>query len=499
MSAEPLAAEPPAGRSVHSSSALCSADELRGLFLFERLTDDQLAWLCREGRVEVAEDGVVYAEGEPASKLFVLLSGTVVLLRRIAGDDVEVTRTSSPGAYAGAFFAYLGDRVPQVYNNSMRVTERSRFFVLDAAKFAELMTDWFPMAVHLLEGLFFGTKNTQEAIGQRERLLALGSLSAGLTHELNNPAAAAVRATAALRERVASVRGKLAAITAGQHDGAVLKLLIMLQEEAASRVSSGPVLSPLEAADAEDALADWLDAHDIAKGWELAPAFVQAGIGISQLDQVAATVAAAARGGASADSTTLDGALRWLGYTMETEMLMDEITESVTRVSALIGAAKQYSQLDRAPFQVVDVHDLLESTLAMLGSKIGPGITVVRDYDRSLPRIPGFPAELNQVWTNLIDNAVSAMAGVGTLTVRTAPDHDHLLVEFADTGPGIPADIQDRIFEPFFTTKPVGQGTGLGLDISWRIVVNRHHGDLRVQSAPGDTRFRVLLPVSAPE
>ena len=177
---------------------------------------------------------------------------------------------------------------------------------------------------------------------------------------------------------------------------------------------------------------------------------------------------------------------------------MNEIDDSVTRISTLVGAAKQYSQLDRAPYQVVDVHELLDSTLLMLGGKIGPGITVVKDYDRGLPRIPAYPGELNQVWTNLIDNAVSAMDGTGTLTVRTSRDKDQLLVEFADTGPGIPPDIQSRIFEPFFTTKPVGQGTGLGLDISWRIVVNRHHGDLRVTSVPGDTCLQVRLPLTPP-
>jgi signal transduction histidine kinase len=486
-----------AGQSASTQPAGCSAAELRELFLFERLTGDQLAWLCREGQVMVAEPGPVYAEGDPAACLYVLLSGTVVLSRRIAGDDVEVTRTSGPGAYAGAFFAYLGDRVPQVYNNSMRVTERSRFFVLRSAKFAELMTEWFPMAVHLLEGLLFGAKNTQEAIGQRERLLALGSLSAGLAHELNNPAAAAVRAAGSLRERIGGMRGKLALIAAegsGRRDGDVLAALVRLQDEAAARVSEAPALGPIEAADREDEVADWLAARGIAAGWELAPTFVQAGLDTGWLDQVAAAVTAA-----GANGPVLDEALQWLGSTVETELLMNEIGESVARISALVGAARQYSQLDRAPYQVTDIHELLDSTLTMLAGKIGPGISVVRDYDRGLPPVSCYPAELNQVWTNLIDNAVSAMGGAGTLTVRTAADHDQLLVEFADTGPGIPDEIRERIFEPFFTTKPVGEGTGLGLDISWRIIVHRHHGDLRVESAPGDTRFRVRLPFAAAE
>jgi signal transduction histidine kinase len=379
-----------------------------------------------------------------------------------------------------------------VYNNTLRVTEPSRFFVLPAQSFAAVMHDWFPMAVHLLEGLFFGAKNTQEAIGQRERLLALGSLSAGLTHELNNPAAAAVRAVSELRERVAGMRGKLRAIASGPFRREDLETLIEIQERTAEQVSKAAPLSPLEASDREDALADWLDEHGVGGGWQLAPTFVQVGLDVPWLEQVAAAV----------DEAVFDGAIRWLNYTVETELLMNEITDSTTRISRLVGAAKQYSQLDRAPYQVVDVHELLDSTLLMLSGKLGSGITVVKDYDRSLPKIPGYPGELNQVWTNLIDNATAAMnaAGAGgTLTVRTAPDHDRLLVEFRDTGPGVPDEIRDRIFDPFFTTKPVGEGTGLGLDISWRIVVNKHGGDLRVQSVPGDTRFQVRLPLSAAE
>jgi CRP-like cAMP-binding protein len=243
-------------RTAPSEPVLCSTSELRGLFLFEKLTDEQLAWLCREGRVVTAEPGLVYAEGEPATHFYVLLSGTVVLYRRIGADDVETTRSSTPGVYAGAFYAYLGDRAPQVYNNTMRVTEQSRFFALEAAKFAKMMNNWFPMAVHLLEGVFFGAKNTQEAIGQRERLLALGALSAGLTHELNNPAAAAVRATDGLREHVLRLRRKLPAIANGRHDGALLALLVKLLDDATERVATAPELGPLETADLEDTITD---------------------------------------------------------------------------------------------------------------------------------------------------------------------------------------------------------------------------------------------------
>ncbi|MFJ9738265.1 ATP-binding protein [Streptomyces sp. NPDC101166] len=470
----------------------CSPSEIGALFLFEKLSPEQLGRLCAEGRVEKFDPGPVYAEGDPATCFYVMIEGTVVLSRRVGGDDVEVVRSSQRGVYSGAMQAYLGDRVPQVYNNSMRVTEPTRFFVLPAQSFADVMREWFPMAAHLLEGLFFGTKNTQRAIGQRERLLALGSLSAGLTHELNNPAAAAVRATATLRERVAKMRHKLAVIAQGSYSPETLAELIEIQERTAERVAKAPVLSPLEASDREDELTDWLDDHDIPDGWRIAPTFVQAGLDVDWLEQVAAAVAA----------DILPGAIGWLNYTVETELLMDEIDDSTTRISHLVDAAKQYSQLDRAPYRVVDVHELLDSTLLMLSGKIGRRIEVVKDYDRDAPKVPAYPAELNQVWTNLVDNAVFAInssGGEGTLTVRTAREGDHLLVEFRDTGPGIPADVRDRIFDPFFTTKPVGEGTGLGLDISWRIVVNKHHGGIQVESVPGDTRFQVLLPLSAPD
>ncbi|MHA6765337.1 ATP-binding protein [Streptacidiphilus sp. PAMC 29251] len=477
---------------------LCDPEQLRKLFLFEHLEQEQLEWLCRSGRVEEHPAGTVYTQGEPATRFYVLLSGTVVMSHRVGPDDVEVTRTSSPGVYGGAFQAYIGDRVPQIYTNTLRVPVASRFFTLSAEDFAWLMNEWFPMPVHLLEGLFFGGRATQQAVRQRERLLALGTLSAGLTHELNNPAAAAVRATSALRERVAGMHGALGALAgAGTGDGAVehaaaLECLVRLQVKAVKLIAEAPVLGVLETADREDEVADWLDGHGVSDGWELAPVLVQAGLDTRWLEQVAAVTPEA----------TLPKALRWLGHSIETELLLGEIESATSRISSLVGAAKQYSQLDRAPYGRVDVHELLDSTLTMLQGKVAAGVRVVKEYDRTLPRIPAFAAELNQVWTNLIDNALYAMGGAegsGVLTVRTGLDRERVVVSFHDTGSGVPEDIRERIFEPFFTSKPVGDGTGLGLDISWRIVVQRHHGDLTVESAPGDTTFRVGLPLTAPE
>jgi signal transduction histidine kinase len=467
----------------------CTPDLLRSLFLFEALSDDRLEYLCERGDVVRVEPGWLYREGEDATCFYVLLDGSLVMSRNVAGDEVEVNRSSYRGAYVGAWNAYLGDLVPQVYDQSVRVTETSEFFELDATVLRDIMRDWFPMANHLLSGLFQGFTTRQRNIAQRERLLALGSLSAGLTHELNNPAAAAVRATSVLQQRVSKMREKLAALAAGHLDEAALQTLIKFQDEAAQKVADAPKLTAIESADREDELGDWLEDHGVGHGFEIASTFVAAGIDGDWLDLVAN----------AAPPDSLAGAIHWLYYTIDTELLMKEITDSTTRISTLVDAAKQYSQMDRSPHQTADLHELLDSTLVMLARKIPPGVTVVKHYAEDLPAVPSYPAELNQVWTNLIDNAVQAMGETGTLTLTTHRDDEYATVKVSDTGPGIPDDVKDRIFEPFFTTKPIGHGTGLGLDIAWRIVVNKHRGYLKVMSEPGSTTFVVRLPLEGPQ
>jgi signal transduction histidine kinase len=463
--------------------------ELRELFLFEDLTDEQLEWVAGNGDVVDCPAGSeVSTEGEPAECFYVLLDGTLSMVRLVGGSEVETVRTDHRGVYSGAVQFYFGDRLEQRYPATVRAVTDCRFLALPAQSFAAVFRQWYPMAVHLLEGMFVGQRNSAELVGQRERLLALGKLTAGLTHELNNPAAAAGRAAAALRERFTGMRHKLAMLSEGKIDGEALRSLTALQEDFVGRVDGQVELSPLERSDREDAVGEWLEEHAVTQPWDLAGVFVAAGLGADDLDRVAGTVA----------PSFLEPALRWLAYTVETETLLVEIADSAGRISSLVEAAKQYSQMDRTPHQPTDLHAGLDATLVMLGGKIGPGITVVKDYDRTLPPVPAYAGELNQVWTNLIHNALDAMAGEGTLTVRTARDGDCALVEVADTGPGIPAELRGRVFEPFFTTKPVGQGTGLGLDVSWRIVVKRHGGDLRVTSVPGNTRLQVLLPLTEP-
>jgi signal transduction histidine kinase len=475
----------------------CLPDELRTLFLFEALSDEQLQMLCDNGKIQAFEPGPIVVEGDPATCFYVLLDGELVMSKRSGGVDIITNRTSQRGVYCGAWSAYVPNE-EHIYEASVRVTKPSRFFVLDADAFAEFMKSQFPMAVHLLEGHRVGGQRQRAIIGQREKLLALGTITAGLTHQLNNPAAASARAVSDLREKVAGMRHKLAMLADGKFTPEALRVLVSIQDEVAEQVAKSKhvELSALEASDREEQIGDWLEDRDIVGAWDYAPTFVDAGLDIDWLERVSALVDEVDA------SASLQGAIGWLRYTIDTELLMNQIAEASKRISALLAGAKQYSQMDRAPYQVADVHELLHSTLKTLfGDKVGNDkpIKLAKEWDKSLPQIACYPGDLNEVWSNLIHNAIQAMDGKGTLTIRTMREGDEMIrVEIGDDGPGIPEDIIDRIFTPFFTTKPFGEGTGLGLDLARRIVVEKHQGDIRVQSKPGDTKFIVILPLQAP-
>ncbi len=486
-----------------TSKMPCEPDELRSLFLFEALTDEQLGLLCSDGHIETYQAGPICVEGEPATCFYVLIEGELMMSKLSGGQDIETNRTSQRGVYCGAWRAFTGG-TQKSYDASVRVTKPSRFFVMDAPVFAKFMKDQFPMAVHLLDGIAVGTDRTRRIIDNREKLLALGRLSAGLTHQLNNPAAATARAAADLRDRIAGMRGKLVMLADGTVTPEAMRALVRLQQQVADQVakSTSQHLSSIETTDREDAVGEWLEDHGINGGWDIAPTFVEGGVDTEWLERISAVTDELA-------STSLEEAIRWINYTIESELLMNQIAEASKRISALVADAKQYSQMDRAPFQVADVHDLLHSTLVIFADRLSkdgctgpsgnPAITVVKEFDRSLPQIPCYPGDLNQVWTNIIDNAIAAMRDKGgTLTIRTCREGEKMVrVEICDTGPGVPEDVREHIFEPFFTTKPFGEGTGLGLDLAFNLVVKNHRGDLRVESVPGDTRFIVLLPLEA--
>lgn len=468
--------------------------ELRSLFLFERLSEEQLAWIAARAEVRAFDTGaVVYREGEPADALWVLLDGGLRLSRWAAGEHVTTNETSHRGAYAGAVRAYAGGvgagaaPSPQTHQTSMVATQPSRFLRLPAADFATLMREWFPMAVHLLDGLYLGVRNSEATVRQREHLAQLGHLAANLAHELNNPAAATVRATAQLRTRVAGMRHKLGLIVDQDLDGALLARLLARQEAAVERAAKQRApLTAIEESDLEDALSERLDALGVAGSYELAPVFAAAGLDPAWLAEVAS----------EAGPDAQDGALCWLANTLETEALMDEIEDASSRISTMVAAVKQYSHLDQATHQEIDLRPGLDSTVVMLGRRLAQ-VRVERDFDPQLPPVPAYASELNQVWTNLIDNAVDAMAGNGVLELRTYRDGDFAVVDITDYGPGIVEEVRSRVFEPFVTTKPAGQGSGLGLDNARRIVERRHGGMLSFTTGPEGTTFTVRLPLAS--
>ena len=324
----------------------------------------------------------------------------------------------------------------------------------------------------------------EEELRQTEKMAALGKLSAGLAHELNNPAAAAVRAADQLKAAIDGFRKSPIALARAGVDADQWSELIRLLEdlEGADSPSS---LSPLEVSDREEEVLSWLDAHGIEDGWETSAVLVSAGATVGQLDSVANRFA----------SDALSPALEWLENALAARDLVGTVASSSSSISELVGVVKSYSYMDRAPVQNVDIHQGIDDAIALLGHKLKLGITVVREFDRELPRIGTRGSELNQVWTNLIDNAIGALGTSGTITVRTSGDDEGLSVEIEDDGPGIPAEIRSRIFEPFFTTKQVGDGTGLGLDVVRRIVTGRCGGQIDLRSEPGQTVFRVRVPV----
>lgn len=453
------------------------ADELRAVPILAGFTDAQVAELAAAGAEETFEPGGhLFDEGRPADDWWVLLSGRIDLVRRIGHEEAVMATMESAGQWAGGFRAWDDNGI---YMGSARVIEPTRVFRLPASELARVGEAWFPFAVHLLRGLIGTARRIEHNARQREALVALGTLAAGLAHELNNPASAAVRSVGALQQASDDVFASLQRL-AGQ--GISASQFVALDRLRRS-IDAASAPSGVALTDLEESILDWLGEHDVDRDWVIAPALAAAGVSPAWLDRAASALPGAA----------LQAGLEWVASSVATDALISEAQDATRRISDLVSAVKSYSQVDRAAVQDVRVVDGLESTLIMLGHKLRDGVTVVRDYDDSVPEVPANPGELNQVWTNLIDNSVDAMHGSGTLTVRTRADDQHVVVEVGDTGGGMTDEVLAHAFEPFFTTKEVGKGTGLGLDISRRIV-ERHGGAIDVRSEPGRTVVAVRLP-----
>ncbi len=446
--------------------------------LFPQLTEEQLAWLSGYGEERDLEAGeYLFKERDPVDSFYVVLEGEIRIARMNSDGTEEVIVTHGPGMFTGQLSVLAGRPAARA-----RAVVPSRVLEITSDAFRQVAVTNREVADIFISTTARRIRRTQAWIRQNEKLAALGKLSAGLAHELNNPAAAALRAAEELH--AATSKAQLLAL---EHDERFsprgrAALTALLREA----TESGVVLDPLARSDREEEIADWLEERGFEEAWDLAPILAAANLATEQLERLAIEL-----GGT--DGAGLSGGVEWLGATLELTGLADEVGRSAGRISELVRAMKEYTYMDRAVYVQTDVREGLENTLTILGHKL-KGVAVEREYQEDLPKIWANAGELNQVWTNLIDNATDAVGGQGRIRVRALRDGDRVTVQIVDDGPGIPREIQNRIFEPFFTTKEIGEGTGLGLDTVRRIIAG-HGGEITFDSEPGETRFTVRLPI----
>jgi signal transduction histidine kinase len=468
-------------------------EDLKQIRIFSDLEDDQLRWLAEhfeERWLEPGEAAVV--EGSPADRMMVLLAGELHARREKGPSDGWMTILR-----AGEVSGMLPFSRMTIFGITARAVVRTRLLWLPAALFAEMLRRIPPLEPRLVALLTDRVREFTRIDQQHEKLMALGKLSAGLAHELNNPAAAVQRSSSELRERLVALRSLAARLIDCRMTPGAMQAAVDLYRQAIERsrdqsegAGAAAELDPIAASEREEAVNAWLEERHIERPWELAGTLAQFGIAPADLDGLAAAVPGEA----------LPCLVSWMEGGLAAEGLLGEIASAARRISELVSAVKSYSHMDDGQGRAeVDVRREIESTLTILTHKLRQkGVQVTRDFERDLPPIEAFPGELNQVWTNLLDNAIDAVAEGGHLVIRARREGDWVCVDIRDDGPGIPEEIQSRIWEPFFTTKPVGEGTGLGLEVVARIVVRRHGGTIAVESVPGDTCFTVRLPLQAP-
>jgi signal transduction histidine kinase len=453
---------------------------LRRTEIFSDLREDQLQWFAETAEeIRLAPGEILLHEGDPADALFVLLEGEGRGRRENGGGD-------------GAGFVWRAGQVVGMlpfsrmthFPLTARATTPSWLLRLHKDKFPEMLNRIPELLPRLIGVLADRIREYSRAEQQRDKLSALGKLSAGLAHELNNPASAAGRAAEGLRDEMRELRRINKTLDDESLSREERSALAALEEDLVDRLGTMPARDALEQSDLEEELGAWLSRHKIANESRLASGLVDAGVDRAALEKLSAKFR----------PEVLPQVLAHVVVSVSAERLTREVEASTGRISELVRAIKEYTYMDQAPEQEVDVHRGIESTLTMLKFRLKHGVEVKREFDASIPRVFAHGSELNQIWTNLIDNAIDAMGGKGVLTIRTSRELDSILVEIIDNGPGIPSSVKAHIFEPFFTTKGVGEGTGMGLDTVYRIV-RGHRGDISVDSQPGRTNFQVRLPL----
>jgi len=453
---------------------------LRSIDIFSDLREDQLQWFISNAEERTLSPGdALLQEGDPADALFVLLEGEV-RGRRESGDG------NAPGfsARAGQVTGLLPFSRMTRFQSTARATVPVRLLRLHKDRFPEMLQRIPELLPRLVGVMADRIREYSRAEQQRDKLSALGKLSAGLAHELNNPAAAAVRSAEGLRESMQELRRINKTLDDISLSCEERSALAAFEEGLMNHLASAVPLDALEQSDIEQEIAAWLNRRNIANASRLASGLVEAGVDRAALEKL----------GGRFQNDVLAHILARVVSSVGAERLTREIEASTGRISELVRAVKEYTYMDQAPEQQIDVHKGIESTLTMLKFRLKRGVEVKREFAPNLPRVFARGSELNQVWTNLIDNAIDAMGGKGELVIRTSRELDFVLVEIIDNGPGIPDSVKHHLFEPFFTTKGVGEGTGIGLDTVYRIV-RGHRGEVSFESGPGRTSFQVRLPL----
>ena len=456
-------------------------DELRQVPLLADLSEEDLEQLYQMAEtVSIPAGELVLREGDPGDSLYVVLDGELEVTKRHGRQEVLLAVYK-----AGQFFGEMALLEQTPRSASVRTLQGSRLLVISQVAFQTLLSCSPSAPLKILHTVTSRLRSTESMLIQNEKMAALGTLAAGLAHELNNPAAAIRRSAAQLRDTLAEREHMAAQLGALANDPHQKEMLNALQAETTKHTTTQALYDPLALSEQEDQLQEWLEDHSVGHAWELAPVLVSSGWTGDELQQLADHFS----------PIQLPLVVRWLAANCSVYGLLEEVGKSAEAMSEIVKAVKTYSYLDQAPIQEVDVRESLENTLVLLRPKIKAGVSITRDYADDVPRIEAYGSELNQVWTNIIDNAIDAMQAQGELALHICAKDSDVIVEIIDNGPGIPAELQPRIFEPFFTTKAPGAGTGLGLHIAYNIVVHKHHGQIKVASEPGETRFRVVLPV----